>query len=283
MRPCKSGQQSDKRRESFFPWVVIVALATVLQAGCASAPERFIPAHPLEPAQVAYGDLESALQGAVQDGVVNYSALQADRRFADYLGQLDRVDPDSHATDTEQLAFWINAYNAFAIQGILDGYRPRPYVGWYRYFKGREYAVGGRKLTLSEIEHEILRTRFHEPRIHFAIVCASASCPKLPSWVFRADQLERQLDQVARAFINDPSRNQFDTARKVAHLSQIFDWFEADFATAAGDVLTYVGRYVADPDVARDLRAHQYRIEYLSYDWSLNGIPPHEVPHAGAS
>lgn len=283
MRPCKSDQLSDKPWESFFPTAAIVVLAGLLQASCASVPERFTPAYPLDPAQLAHPDLEAVLQSAVHDGVVDYPALQSDPRFSGYLAQLARVDPHAFGTDRERLAFWINAYNVFAIQGILDGYSPAPYVGWYRYFKWRRYAVGGQQLNLSDIEHEILRKQFHEPRVHFAIVCASRSCPKLQPWVLRADQLDHQLDQVARAFINNPARNRFDAVRKVAYLSKIFDWFEEDFATAAGNVLSYVGRYVDDPDLARDLRATRYRIEYLDYDWSLNGIPPKEVSRAGSS
>lgn len=282
MRPCKSDQRSDKPRESFAITGFCMALAVVLQVSCVSLPVRLAPSHPLAPAQVAYEDLEAALQFSVHAGVVNYPGIQGDQRFRSYLGQLDRVDPDSLSTEREQLAFWLNAYNAFAIQGILDGYSPRPYVGWYRYFKVRTYAVGGRKYTLSDIEHEILRMRFHEPRIHFAIVCASASCPSLSSGVFRADQLDYQLEQAARAFINDPSRNRFDRERKIASLSMIFKWFTEDFEAQAGSLQKYLGRYVADQDLARDLETTPYRIEFLDYDWSLNGIPPTEVLRAGS-
>lgn len=171
---------------------------------------------------------------------------------------------------------WINAYNAFAIKGILDQLSPMSYVGRYRYFIGRDYRVGGARINLCDLERQVLITQFQEPLVHFAIVCASTSCPKLQPWVYERDQLDVQLDQVAREFINDPTKNRFDRKRKVASLSKIFKWFDDDFSRAAGSVLAYLTRYVNDPELAQDLKQSDYRIEYLDYDWSLNGIPPKE-------
>jgi len=119
--------------------------------------------------------------------------------------------------------------------------------------------------------------------MHFAIVCASTSCPKLQSWAYQPDQLDHQLDHAARGFINDPARNRFDRKQRVASLSMIFQWFEKDFADAAGSVLAYIARYVEDPELAKELTQPGYRIEYLDYDWSLNGIAPMESAHAGAT
>jgi hypothetical protein len=276
IRLCRLGQASwtPQKRISFRVWC---ALMCWLVAGCASIPEQFNPEDPIDPAAVSHRVFDRLLRTSVEDGLVDYPAFQTSPEFATYLNQLNRVDPASFRTPGERLAFWINAYNAFAIQGILDGESPAPYVGWYRYFKLRTYAVGGAEVTLYDLEHEVLRKQFKEPRVHFAIVCASASCPKLQSWAYDAAELDRQLDAVTRAFINDPTRNRFDRLTKVARLSKIFDWFEEDFAMEAGSVLQFVARYVNDEHVAGDLAAGAYRIEYLEYDWSLNGIPPGET------
>ena len=282
MWPCKSDQPAEKPQENRHAWVWVLLLASCFQAGCSSVPERFTPSNRINPTQVTHQIFDDMLQVSVQEGQVNYPALQTDPRFAAYLAQLDRVDPVSLSSERDRLAFWINAYNAFAIQGILDGYSPRPYLGWYRYFKGREYGVGGQKLNLSDLEHEILRKQFREPRIHFAIVCASASCPKLLARAYRGKPLNEQLDAAARVFVNDLTRNRFDRQARVAYLSKIFDWFEEDFIVAAGSVLGFVSRYVKDPELARDLTTVRYRIEYLEYDWSLNGIPPKESFRVGA-
>jgi len=108
-------------------------------------------------------------------------------------------------------------------------------------------------------------------------------CPKLQSWPYEPNQRNVQLDRVARDFINDPTRNRFDRANKVASLSMIFKWFDDDFSRAAGSVLAYIARYVSDPELVQDLMRSDYRIKYLDYDWSLNGIPPKASVHVGQS
>jgi Protein of unknown function, DUF547 len=262
-------------------WIVI-GLAAILTA-CSTVPTSFKPADPLLPGEFSHRLLGQVFSVHVRDGVVDYPGIQMDVRLPAYLSQLDRVDPNTLSTRHERLAFWINAYNAFAIKGILDYYSPITLVGRYRYFIGQDYRVGGAHINLYDLERQVLIKQFREPLIHFAIVCASTSCPKLQAWVYEPDQLERQLERVARDFINDPTRNRFDRARKVASLSMIFQWFEEDFTKAAGSVLAYVTRYVSDPELVQDLMQSNYRIEYLEYDWSLNGIPPKESTNVSSS
>ena len=262
-------------------WIVLSLL--VLAAGCSTVPTTFKPAEPIPPEQFTHKVLNELLSTHVRDGAVDYPALQSDGRLPIYLSQLDRVDPNALMTRNQQLAFWINAYNAFAIKGILDGYSPMTYWGRYRYFIGQDYRVGGESINLYDLERQVLIKQFREPLMHFAIVCASMSCPKIQPWSYEPNHLDVQLDRVARAFINDPTRNRFDSTRKVASLSMIFKWFDDDFTDAAGSVLAYIARYVGDPELARDLIISEYRIQYLEYDWSLNGIPPKELSHASQS
>jgi len=261
---------------------IIIGVAVVLTA-CSTVPTSFTPSVPLPPGEFSHRLLGQVLTAHVRDGLVDYPGIQMDARFTAYLTQLNRVDPSALATRGEQLAFWINAYNAFAIKGILDQLSPMRSIGRYRYFIGRDYRVGGAQVNLYDLERQVLIAQFQEPLIHFAIVCASTSCPKLQPRAYEPDQLDVQLDQVAREFINDPTKNRFDPARKVASLSMIFKWFEQEFTKAAGSVLVYVTRYVSDPVLVRDLMQSDYRIEYLEYDWSLNGIPPKESTDVGSS
>ena len=252
-------------------WMAMVAVMAL--AGCSTVPTSFSPSKPLAPAEFSHQVFGTVVQTHVRNGQVNYPVIQVDRRFTQYLDQLDRIDPNSLSHE-DQLALWINAYNAYAIKGILDGATPGTLVGRYRYFIGRDYRIGGKFVNLYDLERRILIAQFHEPRIHFAIVCGSTSCPKLQSWTYEGAQLSRQLDHVAREFINDPTRNRFDRDKKIASLSKIFDWFAEDFEAQAGSLSLYIAQYVADPDLARDLTATPYRIEFLDYDWSLNGTPP---------
>jgi Protein of unknown function, DUF547 len=252
-------------------WVAIGTLMVL--AGCSSVPTSFSPTRPLAPAEFSHQAFSIVVRTYVHDGQVNYPVIKMDRRFTQYLDQLDRVDPNSLLRE-DRLAFWINAYNAYAIRGILDGYAPGTFMGRYRYFIGRDYRVGGKSVNLYDLERKILIAQFHEPRIHFAIVCASTSCPKLQPWTYEGAQLNGQLDHVAREFINDPTRNHFDREKKIAYLSKIFDWFTEDFEAHAGSLSRYVSQYVTDPDLAQDLAGMRYRIEFLDYNWSLNGTPP---------
>ena len=260
------------------------ALLVVTLAGCSIAPRTFQPVDPIAPDRVSHQAWDRIVQAHVHDGQVDYPAIEDNSQLDGYLGELNRINPMSLPTRQHQLAFWVNAYNAFAVKGILDHYSPMTLWGRYRYFIGRDYQVGGGTINLYDLERQVLIEQFHEPLMHFAIVCASTSCPKLQPWAYQPDQLDRQLDQVAREFINDPTRNRFDRKQKVAALSMIFHWFEMDFAATAGSVLAYIARYVDDPELAKELMQPGYRIEYLDYDWSLNGIPPkEEMARAGTS
>ena len=263
-------------------WIGAILLVIIL-AGCSSAPRTFQPADPIAPDRVSHRAWDQIVQAHVRDGQVDYPAIQADSVLDGYVGELNRIDPAKLPTRQHQLAFWINAYNAFAVKGILDHYSPMTLWGRYRYFIGRDYRVGGAAINLYDLERQVLIEQFHEPLMHFAIVCASTSCPKLQPWAYQPEQLDRQLVQVAKAFINDPTRNRFDRTQKVASLSMIFQWFEKDFAAAAGSVLAYVARYVDESELAKELAQPGYRIEFLEYDWSLNGIPPKEIARVGAS
>jgi hypothetical protein len=241
--------------------------------GLSTVPHAFTPAQPLAPADFSHQSFEDLLHAHVRDGLVDYPAIASDSRLDTYLQQLDRLDPSALPSRDHRLAFWINAYNAFAIKGILNGESPRRLWGRYRYFIGRQYRIGGEGINLYDLERRVLIPDFHEPRIHFAIVCASRSCPKLQR-VFSPERLDAQLDEAARTFINDASRNRFDREGKVAELSMIFKWFARDFKAAGGSLLAYVRQYVADPELARELANGRYTVSFLEYDWSLNGRPP---------
>lgn len=246
----------------------------ILLTGCSTVPRSFHPMEPLSPQGFSHEIFDGLLRAQAIGGVVNYPGIAAGGRLEAYLRELDRIDPNSLPTREVRLAFWINAYNAFAIKGILDGYSPSTLAGRYRYFISRDYRVGGETINLYDLERKLLIPDFREPRIHFAIVCASRSCPKLRSEAYTSDRLEQQLEEGAKTFVNDPTKNRFDREKKVAYLSMIFKWFEEDFAAQAGSLLGYVKRYVADPNLAREMDSIPYQVQFLDYDWGLNGLPP---------
>jgi len=218
-----------------------------------------------------HDDFDKILAANVVDGQVDYKAIKADSNFESYLQALEAAP--SFDNKDEELAYWINSYNALAIKGILNKRSPKSLLGRVGYFKSAKYNVGGKRINLYDLERSII-IPLGEPRIHFAINCASGSCPKLLSEAYQAEKLEQQLEKVTKDFINDSTRNEFDQDKKIARLSKIFDWFKADFSDHSGSVQKYIAQYVDDPALAEGLRNESYKIKYLKYDWSLNGTKP---------
>ena len=207
-------------------------------------------------------------------GRVAYAQLQENDAAAlgEYLGVLATAEP-RRLSAGEQIAFWINAYNAGIVAAVLQGEGAESLIGRGKLFKLWKFEVAGKQRTLDEIEHKILRKQFSEPRIHFAIVCASTSCPRLRAEAYVSTRLDAQLEEQAHVFLNDSTRNQFDRAGGTVHLSKIFDWFQKDFERN-GTLLHYVARYVTDDRIREWLRTtDEIDVQHLDYDWSLNVQP----------
>lgn len=223
-------------------------------------------------AEFSYASLDSALVRHAHGGRVDYGALARDRGPLErFLAAARDARPDDWPRD-ERLAFWVNVYNARVLDGairrpglksVLDVGRALG-VPTFEFFRERSVS-GGRELSLHDIENEILRSGFHEPRIHFVLNCASASCPALPAHPLTAGTLEPTLDRAARAFLADTARNQLEPGKEL-RLSPIFKWYAEDFS-AAGGVRAFV---LTHAQGASALQGNE-SIHYLDYDWSLNG------------
>ena len=214
---------------------------------------------------------QQVLTAYVDAGNVNYPGINTSNSYHSYISNLEK--PTRFDNSNEELSYWINAYNALAIKGILDGRSPESFFGKIGYFYNAEYKVNGLTTNLYDLEHDVI-IPLGEPRIHFALNCASASCPILSNTVYLADKLEQQLEDATIMFINDSSRNRFDHQEKIAYISKIFDWFEDDFVKHSATVQNYLALYVKDQQVSTALANNEYEIRYMEYDWSLNGIPP---------
>jgi hypothetical protein len=204
------------------------------------------------------------------DGLVSYQGFVNDTILLNsYLNLLATHHPAMDWTGEQQMAFWINAYNAFTIKLIVDNYpvesikdikKGIPFVNSVWDIKFIE--IGEETYDLNAIEHRILRREFGDARIHAAINCASISCPMLSREAYRAEDLDAQLDEAMYRFINDPSRNRITA--ETTELSEIFNWFGGDFKDDAGSVRAFVNLYARIPIPKR------VKISYLEYNWSLN-------------
>jgi hypothetical protein len=206
----------------------------------------------------------------VRRGFVDYDGLNMDPRFPTFIKQIGMMDSKVMKSTADQLAFYINTYNALALRGILDGLSPSSRFGRIKFFDRTKFLVLGEETSLSTLEHERI-IPIGDPRIHFAIVCASLSCPRLSSRAYLSADINNQLHEAARRFINDPTRNRFDLERRIAFISMIFEWYEEDFVTAGGSVQQYIARFVSDAQVQDALRLDEFELRYETYDWSLNG------------
>jgi Protein of unknown function, DUF547 len=223
-------------------------------------------------------DYNTLLQTYVsEEGWVNYEAWKANpddlAKLQGYIDMLAAFDT-STLTDEERIAFWINAYNASVIHEVLQRYpvdtiRPNTLgvIPERSFFTDEKHVVGGKTYNLDAIENNEVRT-LGEPRIHFALNCASRSCPELLNEAYDARKLNGQLDRQGQEFINDVTRNEFDTATNTAKLSKIFDWFEGDFDSAGG-VVTFLLKF-AEGDAKTVLENPALKIQYLTYNWALN-------------
>ncbi|SEA67813.1 Protein of unknown function, DUF547 [Flavobacterium gillisiae] len=196
-----------------------------------------------------------------KNGNVNYKGFQKDsKELQAYLNELSGNVPTKTWSKNATLAYWINAYNAYTVKLILDNYPTKSIKDINDPWGKKFFSLGNKKYSLEEIEHEILR-KMDEPRIHFAINCASFSCPNLLNEAYTAAKLDQQLAAVSKSFINDKTKNTI-TANKI-EISKIFDWFAGDFKSK-GSVIDFLNQYST---VKISSKA---KVNYKDYNWSLN-------------
>ena len=226
---------------------------------------------------------DTLLQKYVDDrGRVDYRGWKASRqdmqRLDHYLETLSTASRRVRSSRAAQLAFWINAYNAVTIRGILREYpttsiRNHTAKVWgYNIWKNLLLHVGDTTISLNDMEHEVLR-KMGEPRIHFAIVCASHSCPRLLNRAYVADKLEDQLATNTRNFFSNPGNFRYDAGRNTFLLSSILKWFAEDFGATTKVQLRTIAPYLPDRAAQAAARRGTVRVQYLDYDWSLNEQP----------
>ncbi len=207
-----------------------------------------------------------------ENGLVDYRGFLHDSlQLYHYLNVLKQHPPDKNAwSNQDQMAYWINVYNAFTVDLVLKHY---PLASIKDITKGIEIPfvhspwdikfinIAGQQLDLNDIEHNILRKRFHDTRIHFAVNCAALSCPKLRREAYNGAELNRQLDQQAADFINDPEKNIISTSQ--VSLSRIYLWYRSDF-TRKMSLIDFLNQY------SKIKISHDAEISYLDYNWNLN-------------
>lgn len=262
----------------------------------------FKPDPAVVPKPFSYDDYSAILAVFVdQQGLVDYQALKDNRRrldlFAAALGTLSPTDY-SNWSEKDQIAFWINAYNALTLEAVINHYPIQASVLKSAIFPKNSirqipgvwtdlrFEVVGKEVTLDQIEHQILRQQFNEPRIHVALVCAANGCPPLRNEPYTGKALDEQFADQTKRFLALQDKFRIARSQGSVYLSPIFDWFGVDFVNSYGDAeKTKAGRSREEKAVLNFIAAHlkasehdylttaSYDVVYLDYDWSLNEQP----------
>jgi hypothetical protein len=227
---------------------------------------------------------------------VRYASFAQDRAaLKSYLDGLSRVAPAEFAgwTKAQQMAFLINAYNAFTVEKVLTRYPDLKSIRDFgrvigNPFKDRFFVLLGTEASLDRVEHELLRAKgvYDEPRVHFAVNCASIGCPMLREEAYVADRLDAQLESQTLQFLSDRTRNRYDAAKNVLEVSKIFDWFKEDWqsgyrgigqdAPPIGSREQFFAKYAdalaATPEGRQAVRSQKVPLAFLDYDWTLNDV-----------
>jgi hypothetical protein len=219
-------------------------------------------------------------------GLVDYAGLKNElgelRAFVERLAAVSPESaPDLFASSDDRKRYYMTAYNALVLYFAAEAY-PSKHALWGRlgFFKDKDIVLGGRELTLNELEHGIIRKQFLDPRIHFYLNCGAASCPPLAARAIADGATEDELEQATRRFVNDPANVRFDAASRTLSLSKVFEWYEDDFlrdlkvnqGLAEPHIADYLRRYLDEPAASAlaSVDTDKIRISYLSYDKDLN-------------
>jgi hypothetical protein len=221
-------------------------------------------AKPLKPA-LSHDIFDALLRKHVNSsGNVNYAAFKKDKaKLTEYLELLKSNPPQSSWSKNKEMAYWINLYNAFTIHSIVEKYPVSSVMDLEggKVWDKKKIVIGGKSLSLNNIEKDKLLKRFKEPRVHFAVNCAAASCPPLLNKAWTEDNVQRYYAKLAKAFINNSSYN--SVSAKSIQASQIFNWYAGDFG-GSDKVLSYFQKY-SDTEIKKNAK-----VSFKEYDWKLN-------------
>jgi hypothetical protein len=230
--------------------------------------------------EIGYGAM---LSEDVKDGRVDYPLLCKDQRLDAYLASLAQTDPEQISGEANQLAFWINVYNAYNLKIVCMNY-PFKNLADLNFggivmaaMRGQTIwdkpiaVVNQRKLTLKAVEHDIIRKKFNDPKLQFALACGVRGCPDLRPELYQGQKLQQQLIDQAKIFLNGAAWNSFDLKTKKAELSSILNWNRKYFGKNEEDVLRFIGDFVPEP-LSQSLKDNSasWTVKYRKYDLNLN-------------
>lgn len=208
-----------------------------------------------------FNDADAFFHKYVKNGRVAYSEIKSNpSELNNLLEQIGSFDLNS-ANDATKKAFMINAYNILAISGIIDKYPVKSPMKVSNFFDNKKHTVAGTKMSLNQLEKSKLYPWAKDSRLHFVLVCAAVSCPKLASFAYKPENLEAQIEKVTKSTLNDPEF--IRVSGKKVELSEIFNWYGSDFKEGGKTVISYINQYRTSKLETKGLR-------FYTYNWNLN-------------
>jgi len=272
----------NKKSKSYYgPFFWLAAVSFIVPLFVAHAAFRnthppTTPAIHLDASGVDHALWDYLLKKYVENGLIDYDGMEQDYLFRTYLNQLGQAQPAKLKTEAEQLALLCNAYNAFVIDGVIS-HGIRSSVMDYQqdgkeFFDIPEHIFGNLTVSLNDIEHRMIRERFHEPRIHVALVCAARSCPVIRREAYIGSRLSAQLEDQAYVFANNRTYVDFDEQQNQLKLSPILQWYGEDWDVVGG-YLPWLVKRIENSDLREAVSCamkSEVDIVFFEYDWSLN-------------
>jgi len=220
-----------------------------------------------EQAQKAWADVLAKYVDS--DGYIDFYVLEKNiLNLQNYVGYIQahgpKSQPEEFNTPEKKLAYYINSYNALSMYNVIDSHQTKSNSGFakVKFFFLKKFEIDGEKMSLLSYENDIIR-KVGEPRIHFALNCMSVGCPRLPATPFDSKNLEKQLQDGAIEFFNNPKQMYIDDAKQTVYLSEILKFYSEDFASSRSGLIEYVNKY------AKKKAPHNYKVEFIPYDWTI--------------
>jgi hypothetical protein len=211
-----------------------------------------------------FNKTDKFLSANVKAGKVNYKSINTDKTTLDELVSFAAAK-QKFSSVTEEKTFYLNTYNIMVIKGIINAYPTKGPTEITGFFDKKMFTVNGAPITLNGIENDVVRKKFKDARIHFALVCGAKSCPPIQSYAFKPEKLDTQLETLTKESIQNNSFTKVDIKKRTASVSMIFNWYKDDFVKAKGSVLNFLNAYLKTPLPPNAV------IENYTYDWALNG------------
>ena len=273
--------RGDQYYSGFF-WLAAISFVVPLFVGISAFQAAAPTTKPIpdpDASGVDHGLWDYLLKAYVADGLIDYDGMKRDYLFREYLKELGAAKPEALKSDAERLALMCNAYNAFVVNGVITHKITKSVMDYKKgevgFFDVKEHIYAGNTVSLNQLEHEMIRPVFKEPRVHVALVCAARSCPAIRPEAYFGNRIDQQLEDQSKLFANNPVYVRFNSETRQLDLSPILNWYGQDWDELypQGGYLQWIAKLVEKTELKSKVESAisgEIEKNFVKYDWSLN-------------